>query len=52
MIEGKSPRGGLHAVVGRNGKIVHDPHPQDGTGRGLVRIDNFGLICARMNGGA
>jgi hypothetical protein len=46
-IEGKSPRGGLHACVGESGKMVWDPHPQDGTGRGLVRIDCFGLLCAR-----
>ena len=28
-ISGPSPRGGgvMHAVVGRNGVIVHDPHP-------------------------
>jgi hypothetical protein len=47
-IEGKSPRGGLHACVGRNGKIVHDPHPSDGTGRGLVRVDCYGLLCKRF----
>lgn len=29
-IAGTSPRGHcLHAVVGRNGKIVHDPHPDN-----------------------
>lgn len=29
IISGPSPRGlpWLHSVVGRNGKIVHDPHP-------------------------
>jgi hypothetical protein len=47
-IEGTSPRGGQHAVVGRNGEMVHDPHPQDGTGRGLVDVDAYGLLCARM----
>lgn len=26
-IGGPSPRDGYHAVVGRNGQIVHDPHP-------------------------
>lgn len=31
MIYGRSLRGFLHAVVGRNGIIVHDPHP-DKTG--------------------
>lgn len=25
---GKSPRGLLHAVVGLQGKMVHDPHPE------------------------
>ncbi|HJX53533.1 MAG TPA: hypothetical protein VJ801_12270 [Polyangia bacterium] len=48
-IEGVSPRGGEHATVGLNGEIVHDPHPQDGTGRGLVSVDAFGLLCARMS---
>lgn len=47
-IEGTSPRGGQHAVVGLNGEMIHDPHPQDGTGRGLVSVDAYGLICARM----
>jgi hypothetical protein len=47
-IEGTSPRGGQHAVVGCNGVMVHDPHPFDGTGRGLVDIDCYGLICKRM----
>jgi hypothetical protein len=46
-IEGKSPRGHLHAVVGLNGQMAWDPHPQDGTGRGLVRVDCFGILCAR-----
>lgn len=48
-IEGESPRGGLHAVVGCNGDMVWDPHPVDGTEHGLVRVDCFGLICARLN---
>ena len=26
-IAGMSPRGVMHAVVGCNGKVVHDPHP-------------------------
>lgn len=50
IVQGLSPRGGLHAVVGRNGRIVHDPHPQDGTGRGLVRVDSYGLLLRRENG--
>jgi hypothetical protein len=43
-IEGKSPRGGQHAIVGFNGKPVHDPHPQDGTGRGLVSVSHYGVL--------
>lgn len=32
LVNGKSPRGDFyHSVVGKNGNIVHDPHP-DGTG--------------------
>jgi hypothetical protein len=45
-IEGVSPRGGLHACVGCNGQIVHDPHPG---GNGLVKVELFGLLCARMS---
>ena len=41
---GTSPRGGDHAVVGRDGKLIHDPHPQDGTGRGLVEVSHWGLL--------
>ena len=44
IIEGISPRGGQHAVVGLNGKIVHDPHPQDNTGRGLVKPERWGML--------
>lgn len=44
LILGISPRGGQHAVVGRNGKMVHDPHPQDGTGRGLALRRAFGIL--------
>lgn len=43
-IEGISPRGGLHACVALNGELVHDPHPQDGTGRGLVEPRYYGLL--------
>ena len=28
LIMGTSPRGGSHAVVGKNGKVVWDPHPE------------------------
>lgn len=43
-IEGVSPRGGLHACVALDGKLIHDPHPQDGTGRGLVEPRWYGLF--------
>ncbi len=43
-LEGVSPRGGQHAVVARDGVIRHDPHPQDGTGRGLAKPDRWGLV--------
>ena len=45
LICGPSPRGGgmSHATVGRNGEIVHDPHP-DGTG--VVKVECFGLFVA------
>src|SRR6185312_7478604 len=48
IIAGTSPRGGKHAVVGRNGRMVHDPHPPDGTGHGLVDIDKFGFLVSRL----
>ena len=48
-IEGVSPRGGMHACVGLNGSIIWDPHPNDGTGHGLVAVECFGLLCARMD---
>jgi hypothetical protein len=48
-IEGLSPRGGQHAVVGDRGRMVHDPHPKnDGTGQGLVNVACYGLLCARF----
>ena len=36
LIGGTSPRGLPHAVVGYEGRIVHDPHPDGG---GLVEIE-------------
>lgn len=48
-IEGTSPRGGQHAVVGYNGRMVWDPHPQDGTGRGLVKPRYWGLLLPAKN---
>ena len=49
VIEGMSPRGGQHAVVGDRGRMVWDPHPKtDGTGQGLVNVACYGLLCARF----
>lgn len=51
-IEGVSPRGGLHACVAKDGVLIHDPHPQDGTGRGLVEPRYYGLLePIRVSGG-
>ena len=44
FILGTSPRGGQHCVVGLNGKLAHDPHPQDGTRRGLVEPKSWGVL--------
>lgn len=43
-VEGVSPRGGLHACVAHDGELVWDPHPQDGTGRGLTEPRHYGLL--------
>ena len=43
-IEGISPRGGMHATVGLNGKMVWDPHPNDGTQHGLKTVERYGLL--------
>jgi len=44
-IEGVSPRGGMHACVAYNGKLVHDPHPvKDDPRRGLVKPMFYGLL--------
>jgi hypothetical protein len=43
-IEGISPRGGMHACVAYDGRMIHDPHPYDGTGRGLVEPRFYGLL--------
>ncbi len=48
VIEGISPRGGRHAVVGRNGFTAFDPHPHDGTGRGLKDAQYYGFLFERM----
>lgn len=45
LIEGVSPRGGMHAVVGYNGKFKHDPHPiEDDPRRGLVKPMRWGVL--------
>jgi hypothetical protein len=41
IIEGISPRGGPHACVGLNGRIIHDPHPAGG---GLDKIERWGFL--------
>ena len=44
-IEGVSPRGGMHAVVGKNGKFIFDPHPvEDDPRRGLVKPERWGVL--------
>ena len=44
LILGISPRGGRHAIVGKNGEPVWDPHPEDGTGRFLASREAFGIL--------
>ena len=44
IIQGLSPRGGQHAIVGKDGRPLWDPHPQDETGRFLVRKDEWGVL--------
>jgi len=45
FILGVSPRGGEHAIVGKDGKPVWDPHPaSDGTGQGLVKPERYGVL--------
>lgn len=41
IIAGLGPRGYMHATVGLNGVIVHDPHPSRA---GLVTITDFGFL--------
>lgn len=38
FIGGLSPRGLMHSVIGRNGNMVHDPHP---SGEGLATIEDY-----------
>lgn len=45
IITGLSPRGGQHAVVGKDGELAWDPHPvADDPRRGLAREENWGLL--------
>jgi len=48
VISGESPRfpGVGHSVVGCNGKVVHDPHPDK---TGLLSIESYGMLV-RKNG--
>ena len=41
VISGDGPRGCRHSVVGRAGKIVHDPHP---SGAGLLTEEEYGFL--------
>ncbi len=44
IISGRSPRGYLHAIVGRNGEPIYDPHPSNA---GLITIETFGILTLR-----
>ena len=48
IVSGPSPRATedwhRHAVVWKNGEIVHDPHPQGG---GLKKIDMYGVFIEK-----
>jgi hypothetical protein len=46
LIDGISPRGLLHAVVGLNGEMVHDPHP---SGDGLIEKHGYTLFVQPLN---
>ncbi len=47
VISGRSPRGHLHAIVGRNGEPFFDPHP---SGAGLTTVESFGILTRRCAG--
>lgn len=40
-MSGPTPRGHTHSVVGKDGKMVHDPHP-DRTG--LLKVDGYSIF--------
>ncbi len=44
LISGKSPRGLGHTCVGKEGKIVHDPHPSRD---GLVSVGAYDILFKR-----
>lgn len=48
IITGKSPREGniLHCVVAYQGKMVHDPHPDN---TGLEDIQMIGFLCLKCD---
>lgn len=41
IVAGMSPRGVAHVCVGRDGRVVWDPHP---SGAGLTRVDEVWFI--------
>lgn len=41
---GNSPRGICHAVIAENGKIIHDPHPNNGGITGPTDGDFYWII--------
>lgn len=41
IVAGKSPRGILHAVIYRDGKLWHDPHPEGG---GIESVQDVDVI--------
>lgn len=45
IINGMGPRGLMHSVVGRDGKMVFDPHPDDA---GLEEIESFTVFVKVM----
>jgi hypothetical protein len=46
LVQGKSPRGLDHSVIGLNGEIVHDPHPSRA---GLETIDRYVIFVAFLH---
>ena len=44
LLLGISPRGGMHVVIEKDGKLVWDTHPQDSTGRGIVEPLKYGVL--------